>query len=231
MVKKYFAIAFVIMVVLLLVLRKQTEPTAFAPVQPETTAANEGAPVGEAAPLTATDAQPPVATPTATATPATSAATTALTPEALEKIRSLAKSSLASGYTAQRAIQAEWDRYTSDLVYIGWEPSGPDVSYKMGFLAAIDAPLFADGREKPERFTTDAFINRDIVGAEKLRYTPAAERINLNDYARYCERGCIVAPDWFEMLLAIPLDDQGHVDVWTINDKKEMKQVVDGMAR
>jgi hypothetical protein len=136
---------------------------------------------------------------------------------------------LAAGYTAQKAFAAEFERYSSDLVAIGIEPQAPDVNFKMGFLSALSERAIEDAREKPERFSTDAFINNDSWGSnQKFRYTPEAEKISLESYARYCEHGCVASRNSFELMIAIPLDDKGHVDVWLMNEKKELKQVVDG---
>jgi Na+-transporting methylmalonyl-CoA/oxaloacetate decarboxylase gamma subunit len=230
--KKYFAIAFVLLVILLLVLRKQTEPRAFTSPK---ASPSETAKVSETAKAKTTTTTPttmaaiPQQAGQETATPSVNRPTVN-SPQDVEELRSKLKSAAAGGYTAQRAFQAEWNRFTSDLVFMGWEPTMPELNYKMGFLGALVADA-VDEKEKPQRYSTDAFINEETdQSSEKIRYTRAAEKINLSDYARYCQQGCVATKDSFELLLVLPLDEQGHVDVWTINDKKEMKQVVDGTA-
>lgn len=230
--KKRFIVVAVLLIVLLLVLRKQTEPTTLTPPIPKP---KPEAPI--AGDAKSPDA-PKAAVPVATVKPDSPSKETARVsqplppPQTIEQVRSMAKSALSSGYTAQKAIQAEWARYSTDLVFLGWTPSDVDLNFKMGFLAPInEAPIDSGSlREDPSRMTTDAFVGTDTSESnQKIRYTPAAEKIRLQDYAKYCAQGCTATKETFEYLLAVPLDET-RVDVWVINEKKELKLVHDGTA-
>ena len=223
--KKYFALAFIILVVLLLVLRKQTEPVHFRNTSPEAAqveTATATAPVAESAPA---PASAPVRSTVGTGAPA--AGDEKLSPEAVLKLRSIAKNYLASGYAAQTAIKAEWDRYSSDLIAMGWEPNEPEMNFKFGFLAPLNEKPY-DDHEKPERSSTDAFVNQDSESSnQRFRYTSTADKLRLADYSRYCAQGCVATTTGFEWIILVPLDDK-RVDVWTMNEKKELKLAHDG---
>lgn len=137
------------------------------------------------------------------------------------RLRANAKWALESGYMTLKAIQAEHGRYTSDLRSIGWTPRSTTLNYKMGFLAPPNASQYMN---------TDSFIGEATgVDNETYKYSKEAAAIRLADYVSYCERGCFADERGFELLLVIPLDEK-RLDVWLINDKKQLKLAKDGLS-
>ena len=159
--------------------------------------------------------------PSAAAVPAS-----ARTPEELDKItqlRSQVKMALSSGYTAMISFHAEYNRFSTDFRAMGFGPLGGSIPYKVGFLAPY-VPTVTDPSltsEDPNNMTSD-FIDGQ-------KYDPIGEKINLSDFARHCERGCTATDSEFEMIAVLPLPNSTSPDVWLINEKKEMRQVVDGL--
>ncbi len=136
--------------------------------------------------------------------------------EKIAQLRSQAKQALAASFTAEVSFRVEYNQYSTDLKAMGFYPMGNTLSYKAGFLS----PYPTTSAEL--NLSTDAYL-------ETSPYDTLARQINLADYAKYCERGCTANDGEFEMLLVLPLLNEKRVDVWLINEKKEMKQVVDGL--
>ena len=152
----------------------------------------------------------------------------------IQQRRSNAKFALASGFTAQFAFHAEYERYTTDLKSLGFVPMQNELNYKMGFInqfhpAADDNQSTHEDWDSTKNLTTDTFIGEPTDKPDqKFTYAPETNAINLHDYARYCERGCTASDQEFEMLVVFPLPHSDRVDVWIVNEKKEIQQVLDG---
>jgi hypothetical protein len=150
----------------------------------------------------------------------------------IDKIRAATRALLASSISGELSYKAETDHFTTDLKMFGWAPNEVEMNYKMGFLApsSEDTQSSSGGaREDPKRLTTDAFIGEESEDSnQKIQYSIAADKIRLSDYANVCQNGCTANAENFEIMVAVPLDDQGHVDVWTVHANKEMKLVRDG---
>jgi hypothetical protein len=162
-----------------------------------------------------------------------------LSPEDLETIkqmRSNAKANLASVYTALVSAQGEWGHYSTDLNAIGYAPNGNLMPFKLGFLSPYHPPIesslnMGEPDQTTEFLTTDQFNNKIRSNSkEPTYYNDLADKIKLSDYAQYCKKECTATDNEFEVLLVLPLLDLQHVDVWTVNDRKEIIQVVDGLA-
>jgi hypothetical protein len=190
------------------------KPEAKPEVKPE-----EPAPPAEAAEEPAEegdDSLPPVAT-----------------PDEIKALRQQAKAALSGFYSSQRAFHMEFNRYTTDLKAAGWTPSAGAMNYKLGFLAeaALPPQTETDGSlEDPRRKSTDDFDGEDYTNQERFQYSREAEGLTLQEFAHYCKRGCTADAETFEIMLILPLGDNRHVDVWLINEKKELVQARDGVT-
>lgn len=103
----------------------------------------------------------------------------------------------------------------------GFLPNQPIIKFKMGFLGDV----------QPERSSTDVLIGEMAAGTgERYRYSDEVRSLDLRDYSHYCKNGCNASKEGFEMLLVVPLDAE-HVDVWLVNDNKEMVLVKDGSTQ
>ena len=147
----------------------------------------------------------------------------------ITQLRSRAKLDLSALYTGQAAFFADHNRYSTDLVFIGWSPSQEQMDFKLGFLTEYRPAKLAvvNGTEEdPSRLDSDEFLGGD----DRYRYTSAAEPITLFDYEKFCRRGCTATKDTFEILVILPLGDSGKVDVWSINQDKKLLQLWDGVS-
>ncbi len=152
----------------------------------------------------------------------------------IQKLRSEAKMTLASNYAAMASFRAELNRYTTDLKSAGFMLSKSEISYKLGFLKQFH-PAGDNNQNTNEDFhseknlTTDTFIGeKDSLSNQIFKYATGVENINLDDYSKYCKKGCTASANEFEILLVLPLPNSSQVDVWTINEKKVLEQVLDG---
>ncbi len=156
-----------------------------------------------------------------------------LSEEKVKELRSMAKLQLASSYSAFKAFYVEYNRYTTDLKSAGWWPSTPVMGYRMGFVQPFypgeGLVINEDLKEDPRALENDILINqKDEIGQTTYSFDTNAEKLRLQDYAHLCEKGCSATEEEFEVLLVLPLGDTGKTDVWTINEKKELKLVLDG---
>ena len=147
--------------------------------------------------------------------------------------RSSFKLNLSALYTAEASFVSDYQRYSTDLVYMGWSPSSL-MKFKVGFLKRFD-PDELQGNdynaEDPERMNTDQYLSEPAEeGAEPYQYSKSAESINLHDYAKYCRMGCTAGKKFFEVILVAQFEGNSFQDVWLINHKKEIRHVVDGVT-
>ncbi|MBY0313978.1 MAG: hypothetical protein K2Q26_00535 [Bdellovibrionales bacterium] len=158
-------------------------------------------------------------------------------PEDVKRARTLAKMTLSSMYTAQKAYHSEFGRYTTDLKMAGWMPAEKEIVYKAGFVKAYWADPeseFEIDEEDPRFMDSDTFAGFTVpseVPNEPPSFYSVSEKVKssrLGDYQQHCKNGCTAGPDHFEILLVMPLQDEKHVDVWLINNKKELVLVQDG---
>lgn len=113
---------------------------------------------------------------------------------------------------------------------IGWTPFDTEMRYKIGFLQAYRPSTYSDVsgvREEPTRMDSDALLIEKSPEGERYTYAPVAAGLHLADYQQYCRSGCTADETHFEAMVVVSLDSD-HVDVWTINEKKELILVRDG---
>lgn len=164
----------------------------------------------------------------------------AVPPEVLQA-RQEAKGTLSSAYTALKAFQAEYGRYSTDFYALGYEPMQIQqkgvVNFKVGFAKAFYSEELIENEEileNPESMSSDTYmrtpINITSPEREVASYSEPVKKISLDDYQKYCSMGCTATNDSFEIILVRPLEGHGN-DVWIINDKKEIRLVCDGLKQ
>lgn len=152
---------------------------------------------------------------------------TAASPEEVKKIRTEIKVGLAGLYTAEKAYQAEYGRYTTDLTVIGWEPMEAKSNIKFGFVTAFNPKQLTE-RESPR--SMDSEILRDEIasqGRTPFEVSARAQNIDLERYESYCQRGCTADETHFEIMASTHLG-YGKPEIWILNENKEIKQLSDG---
>ena len=157
-----------------------------------------------------------------------SSTTAIISLEEIEKTRRAIQVSLSSAYTAEKAYFAEFGTYSTDLRAVGWIPSESELRFKMGFTEASLDPL-AEG-EDPDQKSTESFVNSiDESDPRKYTYAPTGQGIDLEDARHLCSERCTATRDRFEILAIANLDADATLDVWLINDAKELIQVSDDL--
>jgi len=147
----------------------------------------------------------------------------------LTQLRSSAKLNLSAIYTAQMSFKSDYGRFSSDLVFLGWEPTEVPMKYKIGFLSEFRPTklVVIDGSmEDPSRLDSDEFLGGD----GRFTYGKAAESVGLHDFEKFCRIGCTATAKSFEVLVVIPLGESGKVDVWSITHDKKLSQLWDGVT-
>ncbi len=181
-------------------------------------------------PPVVTAVSPQAAAPQPLVIPAPRGVTRSLPDEAtITQLRSRVKLNLSTLYTGQASFFSDYNRYSTDLVFIGWSPSQEKMDFKLGFLNEYRPPRLAvvNGTEEdPSRLDSDEFLGGDDL----YQYTQSAEPISLQDYEKFCRRGCTATKTTYEILLILPLGDSGKVDVWSINQDKKLLQLWDGVT-
>lgn len=136
------------------------------------------------------------------------------------ELRKEGKSVLGAAYTSMAVIHAEFDRYSSDLMS-EFIPEGEILEMKAGFLEVYQ-PQQPFEQENPQRKDTDFFVQASLGSDSPVRYSESAEKIDLQSLAQFCDKKCEASEREFEYVVAINLDEDPELDVWTINERKEI---------
>mgnify|MGYP003392937427 CR=1 FL=1 len=156
--------------------------------------------------------------------------TTTLTVEEIKSIRSSIKLNMSALYTAQASFNSDVQRYTTDIAYAGFSLEKPSY-FKMGFLSPFH-PHETYQKEQPEdSLNSDALVLKDSYREQdgEIPYHPTASEIDLDQLSKYCTKGCTAAEDGFEAIFAANLDSDDTLDVWLINEKKQIIHKVDDL--
>lgn len=148
--------------------------------------------------------------------------------EAALGARTKVRINLNAFHAAQLAYRDVYGRFTTDMLALEWTPIGSQLDYKLGFLSS--SQMAADGEDPTQRDTDVYLAEVDPDSDVPFTYTPRATLINLNLYTALCRKGCSASAQGYELMLAIPLDEEGRVDVWLLNEQKQLVQVWDGMT-
>jgi hypothetical protein len=131
-------------------------------------------------------------------------------------------------FSGEQAFYDLNGRYTTDLLSIEWFPQQTLMGYKLGFLS----PSPTEGEfEDPTRMTSDVYLleSDDAIGAPFV-YDPQAHLLDLRSHSRLCRRGCSADSRGFELMIVVPIGDEGRMDVWLLNERKELTHVWDGVS-
>lgn len=141
------------------------------------------------------------------------------------------KATLNSIYIAEKAYFAEYARYSTDLLHLGWTPEGNPLVMKAGFLRPFQPANLAP-EEDSRRLNTDIFLNdRNALdqSGKRYEYDTQAKSVELNSLTKYCQAGCTASADSFELIAASNLDDDPTLDIWVINERKILTQISDDL--
>lgn len=154
-----------------------------------------------------------------------------LNPEEIAQARSEIKITLAAIYAGQKSFHSEYGRYSTDLFRgIGFMPEGKERWSKVGFLQPHSPRKLAEA-EDPRYLDIDAYTNDpEIVPEQRPAYRNQGEKLSLADLSSHCRQGCTADQHGFEVMAAVTLVPGEPPEVWLINDKKELRQVQDGLA-
>jgi hypothetical protein len=153
-----------------------------------------------------------------------------LSAKEVEELRSKTKNFIASLYSSQKAFYAEYNQYITDVIAIGIS-TDPVLPFKAGFLeSSVELKeISSDANIDVRRLDTDSLVGeRDGSINEPIKYAPFVRDIDLSAYKQFCKYRCTADSRNFEMLVAAPLGNGDQVDVWLVNDNKEIILVHDG---
>jgi hypothetical protein len=151
-----------------------------------------------------------------------------LTEVEINERRQTIRATLFGLYTAQAAYFAEYDRYSSDLGHIGYLPAEGTIKARFGFLEPYTPNGGLNSNEDPARSSSDAFIGlKDDSGDTIYQYDEYSKPASLAKYERYCDNRCTVTANQFELISAVNLDADETLDVWIIDNRKNIRHVVD----
>lgn len=149
--------------------------------------------------------------------------------ERARRIRSEIKVSLSGLYAAEKAFFSESGRYSTDFDVVGWMPTSQKLSAKVGFLYPYQPPQ-DEFRDRMDRYDTDQAVEASKSFEDPdsyLTYQDSALRVTLQNLSSYCEMNCTADARGFEAIAAANLDDDDELDIWRINDKKELVHLFD----
>jgi len=144
--------------------------------------------------------------------------------EERQRIYSEVKTSLSSMYTAEKAFFAEYNRYSSDLKAIGWEPSPGEMNVKVGFADTGVVANLTEGEEPDTRMDSDFYVDQSTPDIS-YGYSKWAEGLSLKNLSGHCRNGCRASENRFEIMAVSRTGPKGEPEVWVINDDKEIIKV------
>lgn len=149
-----------------------------------------------------------------------------------EKIRNEIRMSLINVYAAEESFFTENGRYSTDLRILAWSPNDPSMAAQIGFVRSFDPPDRLQGEDlfflNTDQFVAESFDNES--GRSAYHYAKSAEGFSLRMLESSCKVSCGASTTGFEVLGAANLDDDDVLDVWRMNEKREMEHVIDDLA-
>ena len=147
--------------------------------------------------------------------------------------QSEAKTTLSSLYTAEKAFYADYGFYTSDLVALDWQPMG-NPQYVYGFAYAGPDELRRDDRQ-PEDYddARQDTLHEDVIAQGGFQ---TAKMVDAEGNALVPEdlpEDSWVEKDRFKAAAVADLSDDasGRLDVWTIDDQRNLQQIENDCSR
>lgn len=152
-------------------------------------------------------------------------------PEYVKKLRKEIRTALHSAYAAQKATHAEFQHYSTDFHSTGFWYTGTSslFNFKMGYLGSY----FSEEHLSPEHGLIES--TEDLIGKEnkdtqeKFKYGPYAENIDFAGLKKFCKKNCTASADFFEFISATNLDKDDTLDVWLIDETKNVQHVSDDL--
>lgn len=145
------------------------------------------------------------------------------------QIRGELKLVLSGIYSAEKAFFSEAGRFSTDFDVLGWMPLARELKVKAGFLYPYSPPP-DEFRDRGDRFDTDQLVEASQVYDDpqsRMVYAETARKVSLRTLGSYCEMNCTADAKGFEVIAAANLDEDDDLEIWRINDRKELVQVFD----
>ncbi len=138
----------------------------------------------------------------------------------------MSKIMLSSMYTANMATHAEYNFYSTDLATIGFFPEG-ELDAKVGFTNPSESLEPQFGQEfNPALKDTDALVQS---GKAPFTYSDRVANISFQEVAqKHCPE-CTASKEAFKAIAFSNIDDDPTLDVWTIDQDKNMVNVVNDL--
>lgn len=146
-------------------------------------------------------------------------------PKEIEDLRQMTKANLGGAFTAFHASKAEFGRFSTDFMTVGFEPHFKELPFKLGFLEAYwpeKLVRYETIEETPDYMTSDAWVNFDVNESGYKYASPEVEDIDLSQFSSFCKMGCTAGEDYFELMSAFLVDNE-TIEVWTIDHKKRLR--------
>ncbi len=144
------------------------------------------------------------------------------------------KVSLAALYAGQKSFFAEYSRYSTDFLALGYSPEG-SLKHKTGFLRPYNpkeatSPTEQSGRQILSTDELNDLYEREQGPNKLFSITPEAKKISLEMAARFCRNGCTADGEHFEIFAVANLDEDPDLDVWLIDETKTILHANDDLA-
>jgi hypothetical protein len=156
-----------------------------------------------------------------------------------QSVQTQMKVALAGNYGGEKSFYSEYRRYSTDFNATGYLPESEEISFKVGFIRTFN-PLKSVGPTEGTSHPVSSLDELNQYLQEKARrngqepkpfkFADSAKGVRIEDAARYCQSECTASETGFEAIAVANLDDDPDLDVWLINDKKEMLHVHDDLA-
>lgn len=138
-----------------------------------------------------------------------------------------AKINLSMAYINQKSFWAEFGVYTSAI--LGESPALPDnsiSSYKIGFAKPTELEASVSVQVKQMHPSFDP----GLYSSDKLGVLPVNERSKSIDFdALAAQHGCVAEADKFKICAIGYAGSSENLDIWTIDQNKNLVNVVDGL--
>ena len=151
--------------------------------------------------------------------------------QVVEQRRAQVKAALFGLFMMQRTFQAEHNRFTSDMAMMNHD-FPEQLGFKFGFSNAFSPEALAEG-ERPNSSNTDFLLGEPLSKGRtaRLLYKADASEIKLQNYLHFCHSKCEVTENSFEAIAVMPVPGGNDVDVFLVNERKEIFHVYNGITK
>lgn len=140
----------------------------------------------------------------------------------IKEIREHIQMLLKRSQSAQRGNFDEIERFSTDIFFSGMPtPKFKNIIY--GFLE----PYLVEPSQGEDPRRLDSTFLKPLNQLETFPVPQAA--FSLSSLKQYCQKGCSATANTYEIILAVNLDADPDLDVWTTDESREIKHVHDDL--